>query len=138
MTIDLYTAATPNGYKVSIMLEELGLKYKVHKIDLGKEEQKQKWFLKLNPNGRIPVIKDNESKKIVFDSGAILYYLALNLLSSADAYPPSINLTNILSSTLSTKTLILSPTLISFSLSQNLSSSIDILPSLFSPTSTNA
>ena len=77
MTIDLYTAATPNGYKVSIMLEELGLKYKVHKIDLGKEEQKQKWFLKLNPNGRIPVIKDNESKKIIFDSGAILYYLAL-------------------------------------------------------------
>ncbi len=76
MSIDFYTAATPNGYKVSILLEELKLDYKVHKIDLGKQEQKEKWFLKLNPNGRIPVIKDNENNKIIFESGAILYYLA--------------------------------------------------------------
>ena len=77
MTFDLYTAATPNGYKVSIMLEELKLKYKVHKIDLGKQTQKEEWFLKLNPNGRIPVLKDNENNKVIFESGAILYYLAI-------------------------------------------------------------
>ena len=77
MTFDLYTSATPNGYKVSIMLEELKLKYKVHKIDLGKQTQKEEWFLKLNPNGRIPVLKDKENNKIIFESGAILYYLAI-------------------------------------------------------------
>ena len=77
MSFDLYTSATPNGYKVSIMLEELKLKYKVHKIDLGKQTQKEEWFLKLNPNGRIPVLKDNESNKVIFESGAILYYLAI-------------------------------------------------------------
>ena len=77
MTLDLYTSATPNGYKVSIMLEELELKYKVHKIDLGKQTQKEEWFLKLNPNGRIPVLKDNENNKVIFESGAILYYLAI-------------------------------------------------------------
>ncbi|MBF95850.1 MAG: glutathione S-transferase [Pelagibacterales bacterium] len=72
--IELYTAATPNGYKVSIMLEELGIKYKVFKIDLSKGEQKEKWFLDMNPNGRIPVLKFD--KKIIFESGAILYFLA--------------------------------------------------------------
>ncbi len=77
MSINLYTSATPNGYKVSILLEELKVKYKVYKIDLGKQEQKKDWFLKLNPNGRIPVIKDNENNQVVFDSGAILYYLAI-------------------------------------------------------------
>ena len=77
MTFDLYTSATPNGYKVSIMLEELKLKYKVHKIDLGKQTQKEEWFLNLNPNGRIPVLKDNENNKVIFESGAILYYLAI-------------------------------------------------------------
>ncbi|PPR26800.1 MAG: Disulfide-bond oxidoreductase YfcG [Alphaproteobacteria bacterium MarineAlpha9_Bin4] len=74
MIIELYTAATPNGYKVSIMLEELGIKYKVFKIDLSKGEQKEKWFLDMNPNGRIPVLKFD--KKIIFESGAILYFLA--------------------------------------------------------------
>ncbi len=74
MNIDLYTAATPNGYKVSIMLEELNLKYNVHKIDLSKGTQREGWFLELNPNGRIPVLKHGED--IIFDSGAILYYLA--------------------------------------------------------------
>ncbi len=76
MTIDLYTAATPNGYKVSIALEEMGLKYKVHSLNLLKHEQKEKWFTKINPNGRIPAIVDRESKVSVFDSGAILIYLA--------------------------------------------------------------
>ena len=77
MSFDLYTSATPNGYKVSIMLEELKLKYKVRKVDLGKQTQKEEWFLKLNPNGRIPVLKDNENNKVIFESGAILYYLAI-------------------------------------------------------------
>ena len=58
------------------MLEELKLKYKVHKIDLGKQTQKKNG-LKLNPNGRIPVLKDNENNKVIFESGAILYYLAI-------------------------------------------------------------
>ena len=74
MEINLYTAATPNGYKVSILLEELDLKYNVYKINLSKGVQKEKWFLEMNPNGRIPVLKYGED--IVFDSGAILYYLA--------------------------------------------------------------
>ena len=74
MTIELYTAATPNGYKVSIALEELKLKYKVVKVDLSKNTQKEDWFLNLNPNGRIPVLKYNSD--VIFESGAILYYLA--------------------------------------------------------------
>jgi glutathione S-transferase/GST-like protein len=75
--IDLYTAATPNGHKVSIALEELGLPYTVHKVHLAALEQRQPEFLKLNPNGRIPVIVDREAGDfVVFESGAILIYLA--------------------------------------------------------------
>ena len=75
--IDLYTANTPNGIKVSIALEELGLPYTVHAIDLGVGEQKQPWFLKINPNGRIPAIVDRDAGDFaVFESGAILVYLA--------------------------------------------------------------
>ncbi len=75
--IDLYTAGTPNGYKASIALEELALPYAVHPIDLSQLEQKQDWFLKLNPNGRIPVIVDRDNDDhVVFESGAILLYLA--------------------------------------------------------------
>ena len=74
MKIKLYTAATPNGYKVSVTLEELGLEYDVKKIDLSSGTQRERWFLELNPNGRIPVIQ--HGKDIIFDSGAILYYLA--------------------------------------------------------------
>ncbi|MDE2183094.1 MAG: glutathione S-transferase N-terminal domain-containing protein [Alphaproteobacteria bacterium] len=76
--IDLYTAATPNGHKVSIALEELALPYELHHLDLGKkQEQKQDWFLKINPNGRIPAIVDrDEGDFAVFESGAILIYLA--------------------------------------------------------------
>ncbi len=75
--IDLYTASTPNGFKASIALEELGLPYAVHAIDLSKLEQKQEAFLELNPNGRIPVIVDRDRDDfVVFESGAILLYLA--------------------------------------------------------------
>lgn len=75
--IDLYTWTTPNGYKVSIALEELGLPYRAHAIDLGKRVQKQPWFLAINPNGRIPAIIDrDEDDFAVFESGAILIYLA--------------------------------------------------------------
>ena len=75
--IDLYTAPTPNGWKASVMLEETGLDYTVHAIDLMKGEQKAADFLKLNPNGRIPVIVDRQADDFaVFESGAILVYLA--------------------------------------------------------------
>lgn len=75
--IDLYTAATPNGHKVSIALEELALPYEVHVLDLMKNDQKQAWFLEINPNGRIPAIVDRENENFaVFESGAILIYLA--------------------------------------------------------------
>ncbi len=75
--IDLYTAATPNGWKASIALEELGLPYAVHSIKLGEGEQKKPAYLKLNPNGRIPTIVDHdEGEFVVFESGAILIYLA--------------------------------------------------------------
>ena len=75
--IDLYTAATPNGHKVSIALEELALPYTVHTLQLSDNEQKQPWFLALNPNGRIPAIVDrSEGDFAVFESGAVLIYLA--------------------------------------------------------------
>jgi GST-like protein len=75
--ITLYTAATPNGIKVSIALEELGLDYDVKSISLSKLEQKEDWFLKINPNGRIPAIVDHDNNDFaVFESGAILIYLA--------------------------------------------------------------
>lgn len=72
--LTLYTAATPNGYKVSVALEEIGLPYEVRKLDLYKAEQKEPWFLAINPNGRIPAIVDDGFA--VFESGAILLYLA--------------------------------------------------------------
>ncbi|WP_437682288.1 glutathione S-transferase family protein [Sorangium sp. So ce131] len=75
--IELYTAATPNGWKVSIALEELGLPYNVRPLTLSKQEQKEEWYLKLNPNGRIPTIVDRDNGDfVVFESGAILLYLA--------------------------------------------------------------
>lgn len=75
--IDLYTWTTPNGRKVSIALEELALPYTVHPIVIRDQVQKQPWFLKINPNGRIPAIIDRGSGDFaVFESGAILIYLA--------------------------------------------------------------
>jgi glutathione S-transferase len=90
--IDLYTWGTPNGHKVSIALEELGLAYRVHPVNLRKQEQKTPEFLRINPNGRIPAIVDREPADgvpgqaaadaartagfAVFESGAILVYLA--------------------------------------------------------------
>lgn len=74
---ELLTAATPNGWKVSVALEELGLPYMVRPISLSKGEQKEEWFLKLNPNGRIPVLIDHDNGGFaIFESGAILLYLA--------------------------------------------------------------
>ena len=75
--IDLYTSPTPNGWKASIMLEEIGLPYELHPIRLDQLEQKQDWFLKICPNGRIPAIVDRDAGDFaVFESGAILLYLA--------------------------------------------------------------
>lgn len=75
--ITLYTASTPNGRKASIMLEECGVDYEVHALALGEREQKQDWYLQINPNGRIPAIVDHDSDDLaVFESGAVLIYLA--------------------------------------------------------------
>src|SRR5512137_1166125 len=75
--IELFTAATPNGHKVSIALEELSLPYQMRVLDFSKGEQKEPWFLAINPNGRIPAIIDHDAGDFaVFESGAILVYLA--------------------------------------------------------------
>ena len=77
-TITLYTAQTPNGVKISITLEELGLPYEVKTLDFQKQEQKEPWFLEINPNGRIPALTDtfNGTEKIrLFESGSIMIYL---------------------------------------------------------------
>jgi GST-like protein len=75
--ITLYTASTPNGRKASIMLEEVGLPYEVKWLKLHKNEQKEDWFLAINPNGRIPAIVDHDHGDFaVFETGAILLYLA--------------------------------------------------------------
>ena len=75
--IDLYTAPTPNGWKASVTLEELELPYETHFVNLSNNEQRQEWYLKLNPNGRIPTIVDRDNGDFtVFESGAILIYLA--------------------------------------------------------------
>lgn len=75
--IDLYTSSTPNGWKASVMLEEIGMPYTVHPISLSQGEQKSPKFLAINPNGRIPAIVDRANGDFaVFESGAILLYLA--------------------------------------------------------------
>ncbi len=78
--IDLYTWPTPNGHKISIMLEELGCEYRVHPIDIGNGEQFAPEYVAINPNGKIPAIIDEEGPDgaplTVFESGAILIYLA--------------------------------------------------------------
>ena len=77
--IDLYTWGTPNGHKISIALEEMGLAYRVHPVNLGKDEQFAPAFLKISPNNKIPAIVDHDAPggaQSVFESGAILVYLA--------------------------------------------------------------
>jgi len=75
--IDLYTAATPNGYMVGIALEELGLPDELHAWDLGANEQREEWFLRISPDGRIPAIIDRDAGDLaVFESGSVLIYLA--------------------------------------------------------------
>ena len=74
--IDLYTWSTPNGRKASIMLEEVGLPYTVHAIDIGKGDQFKPEFLAVSPNNRIPAIVDRDNGLSLFESGAILIYLA--------------------------------------------------------------
>jgi glutathione S-transferase len=75
--IDLYTAPTPNGWKASATLEELEIPYEVHVVNLPKQEQRKEWFLRINPNGRIPAIVDREEDGLaVFESGAVMIYLA--------------------------------------------------------------
>ena len=74
--IDLYTWFTPNGRKVSLMLEECGLEYKTHAINIGKDEQFAPDFLKISPNNKIPAIFDNDNGKSLMESGAIMMYLA--------------------------------------------------------------
>lgn len=75
--IDFYTAATPNGYKIAIALEEMGLEYNTHALNLSSNEQKEPAFTAINPNGRIPAIVDRDNEDFaVFESGAILIYLA--------------------------------------------------------------
>ena len=74
--IDLYSSATPNGRKISIMLEELGVQYNAIHIDLEKNEQFSDFFSKISPSNKIPVIVDNDKGITVFESGAILLYLA--------------------------------------------------------------
>jgi GSH-dependent disulfide-bond oxidoreductase len=77
MSIDLYTAPTPNGWKASVALEELGLPYTVKPVNIMSGEQKKPDYLRLNPNGRIPTIVDRDNGDFaVFESGAILIYLA--------------------------------------------------------------
>jgi GST-like protein len=74
--IDLYTWTTPNGRKVSIALEELGLPYAVHAVDIGKDEQFQPDFLRISPNNKIPALVDRDTGLSLMESGAILIYLA--------------------------------------------------------------
>ena len=80
--IVLYTSGTPNGQKASITLEELGLPYTVENIQISKNVQKEEWFLRINPNGRIPAIVDKtptangqQRHKRIFESGALMLYL---------------------------------------------------------------
>lgn len=84
--LDLYTWSTPNGRKVSIMLEETGLPYRTHAVDISKDQQFEPDFLKISPNNRIPAIIDQDTGTHLFESGAILMYLAQK---TGALWPPS-------------------------------------------------
>jgi GST-like protein len=73
--IELFTADTPNGKKISIMLEEIGYEYQVTKVDLANNDQFKEEFKKISPFSKIPVITDHENNESIFESGAILMYL---------------------------------------------------------------
>ena len=73
--IELFSADTPNGKKISIMLEEIGYEYKVTKVDIGNNEQFKSEFIKISPFSKIPVITDHDNNESIFESGAILIYL---------------------------------------------------------------
>lgn len=101
--VQLYTAGTPNGQKVSIMLEEIkalnpSFEYETHAIDMGKNEQKEPWFLKMNPNGRIPTILDpnntatDEKGFAVMESMAIMLYLEVCVFSRSTLHLACFNL----------------------------------------------
>jgi glutathione S-transferase len=74
--IHLYTASTPNGHKVSCLLEALKMPYEVHLVNLGEGDQHKPDFVKISPNGRIPAIVDTDNDLSIFESGAIMLYLA--------------------------------------------------------------
>src|SRR5262245_24461556 len=76
IVIDLYTWTTPSGRRASIALEEIGIHYEAHAVDIGKDEQFKPEFLKIAPNNRIPAIVDRDSNFSLMESGAILLYLA--------------------------------------------------------------
>lgn len=87
--IDLYTWTTPNGRKVSILLEELGVPYGVHSINIGKDDQFAPEFLKISPNNKIPAIVDQDTGLSLMESGAIMLYLAQKhgrFIAEGDAY----------------------------------------------------
>jgi GST-like protein len=87
--IDLYTWTVPNGRKISIALEEMGLPYEAHPVNLGKREQKSPEYLKVNPNGKVPAIIDRDTGVRMMESGAILLYLAQKsgkLMPTGDKY----------------------------------------------------
>lgn len=71
--ITLYTYGTPNGHKASVTIEELGIKYTAKSVDISKNVQKEPWFLKINPNGRIPALTDGSQR--LFETGSIMLYL---------------------------------------------------------------
>ena len=74
--IELFTSDTPNGKKITILLEEIGCDFRIKEMDLSKDDQFKPAFKKISPFGKIPVIVDHENKESVFESGAILMYLA--------------------------------------------------------------
>ena len=74
--IHLYTASTPNGHKISCLLEALKMPYEVHSVNLGEGDQHKADFVKISPNGRIPAIVDTDNDLSIFESGAIMLYLA--------------------------------------------------------------
>ena len=80
--IHLYTSSTPNGHKISCLLEALKMPYEVHSVNLGKGDQHKPDFIKISPNGRIPAIVDTDNDLSIFESGAIMLYLADKALSA--------------------------------------------------------